>query len=542
MLKKIELQFMILAFAILILSLVLTASGYNAYKTWSSARTTTESNLIGEIRFNFLQGQYHIAELQQFLTDAALTGNADSKKEAQDHLKEANHHISEVGNLDLTLKTEAEEIQNLTTKLFEVGIKMISAYQKSGKEAGDKIMSQPESGLDAISDKLVSQMGTLSQRLEIKQNEMMNTVRTDQDFLVKLSITVTAIETLLILFAFLFILNRVRPLKSVIGHLTQDADLLQRISHSISTTADSLTSANTQQAAASQQTVASLDEIRSMIEKTVESAHRLLQNTGTSKEAVHAGRSSLQEVLNVMEQMQVDGQSLSRQIEEGNREISEIVQVISEIGDKTKIVNDIVFQTKLLSFNASVEAARAGESGKGFAVVAEEIGNLAQMSGSAASEISRILNVGIERAQHIIENSKHRTSQIISTNSNSIQKGIATTRICEESFGTIESQVSEVGIISSEISNALDEERIGVQEINKAVGELNAGTQSNMMAAQSNEQGSADLKSGVHSLLESIDSIQQALGLIDHPMPTDEFNNTVDIHFNTQNNRKKISA
>ncbi len=57
-----------------------------------------------------------------------------------------------------------------------------------------------------------------------------------------------------------------------------------------------------------------------------------------------------------------------------------------DIGDKTKVINDIVFQTKRLSFNASVEAARAGEHGKGFAVVAEEVGNLAQMSKDKVQE------------------------------------------------------------------------------------------------------------------------------------------------------------
>lgn len=85
------------------------------------------------------------------------------------------------------------------------------------------------------------------------------------------------------------------------------------------------------------------------------------------------------------------------QVADGNRKISEIVQVISEIGNKTKVINDIVFQTKLLSFNASVEAARAGEHGKGFAVVAEEVGNLAQMSGNAAKEISDMLNGSVSR-------------------------------------------------------------------------------------------------------------------------------------------------
>jgi methyl-accepting chemotaxis protein len=69
--------------------------------------------------------------------------------------------------------------------------------------------------------------------------------------------------------------------------------------------------------------------------------------------------------------------TLIEKVTDGNQQIVGIVGMIQEIGNKTKIINDIVFQTKLLSFNASVEAARAGEQGKGFAVVASEVGSLA---------------------------------------------------------------------------------------------------------------------------------------------------------------------
>lgn len=84
-----------------------------------------------------------------------------------------------------------------------------------------------------------------------------------------------------------------------------------------------------------------------------------------------------------------------------NRGLQDLVLLIGKIREKTKVIDEIVFQTRLLSFNASVEAARAGEHGKGFAVVAEEVGSLAQMSGSAAKEISAILAEGVSKAESL---------------------------------------------------------------------------------------------------------------------------------------------
>ncbi|NCQ16281.1 chemotaxis protein, partial [Candidatus Falkowbacteria bacterium] len=72
-------------------------------------------------------------------------------------------------------------------------------------------------------------------------------------------------------------------------------------------------------------------------------------------------------------------------ISESNQDIASLVFAIEEIAEKTKIIDDIVFQTKILSFNASVEAERAGEFGRGFSVVAQEVSNLAKMSGRAST-------------------------------------------------------------------------------------------------------------------------------------------------------------
>ena len=101
-----------------------------------------------------------------------------------------------------------------------------------------------------------------------------------------------------------------------------------------------------------------------------------------------------------------------QEIDRGRKEISTIVDMISDIGKRTQIINDIAFQTKLLSFNASVEAARAGEHGKGFSVVAEEVGKLAGMSGEAAKEITRLLNTNVQQARQMTEDSNSRITQL----------------------------------------------------------------------------------------------------------------------------------
>jgi methyl-accepting chemotaxis protein len=95
-----------------------------------------------------------------------------------------------------------------------------------------------------------------------------------------------------------------------------------------------------------------------------------------------------------------------------NENMADIVKSIAEIKTKTNVINDIVFQTKLLSFNASVEAARAGEHGKGFAVVAEEVGALAAMSGNASKEIAQLLDGSLSRVTVLADETKQRADGI----------------------------------------------------------------------------------------------------------------------------------
>jgi len=218
-----------------------------------------------------------------------------------------------------------------------------------------------------------------------------------------------------------------------------------------------------------------------------------------------------------MAEIDQNNADIMEQVNSSNAQFSEIVNVIQEIGNKTKVINDIVFQTKLLSFNASVEAARAGEHGKGFAVVAEEVGNLAQMSGSAAEEISGMLQDSIQKVEKIVSETKTKVEKIVFEGKEKVSVGASVARQCGEVLDEIVSNVSSVSHMAGEISSASQEQAQGVQEITKAMNQLDTVTQQN--AKTSNEVAGAaeelstladSLNGAVEQLLATIKGSEDA--------------------------------
>ena len=187
-------------------------------------------------------------------------------------------------------------------------------------------------------------------------------------------------------------------------------------------------------------------------------------------------------------------------INESNAKISEIVTVIADIGEKTKVINDIVFQTKLLSFNASVEAARAGEHGKGFAVVAEEVGNLAQMSGNAAHEISQMLGESIKKVETTVSETKLKIETLIWDGKSKVETGTHIAHQCGDVLDEITHNIISVTQMASEISTACREQAQGVHEITKAMNNLGQVTQNNASTSEESAESSKELSTQADTL------------------------------------------
>ncbi|MGK5085845.1 methyl-accepting chemotaxis protein, partial [Bdellovibrionota bacterium FG-1] len=209
--------------------------------------------------------------------------------------------------------------------------------------------------------------------------------------------------------------------------MKESGDQARLASEQVAAAAQALSEANVEQAAAIVETAASVTEVTSMIKNTAANAEESTVMATKANESAVLGAASAGEMSKAMVAIEKSYELITQQMAAGNAEINEIGKLIQTIGDKTKVINDIVFQTKLLSFNASVEAARAGEHGREFAIVAEEVGKLAAMSGAAAQEIRTLLDESIKKVQGMVAQSRQRVEQVTALGKSTVGDGVKST-------------------------------------------------------------------------------------------------------------------
>ncbi|ALS61673.1 methyl-accepting chemotaxis protein [Pandoraea norimbergensis] len=224
-----------------------------------------------------------------------------------------------------------------------------------------------------------------------------------------------------------------------------------------------LSSRTEQQAASLEETAASMEQLTGTVRQNMEHAHQANQLARQASEQTSAGDSAMAQVTDTM-----------RQIDAGSAKIREIIALI----------DGIAFQTNILALNAAVEAARAGEQGRGFAVVANEVRTLAQRSASAARDIKTLIETSAERSA--------AGSRIVGEAGAAMQE--------------IAGSVRRVTDIMAEISAASEEQTTGIDQVARAVTQMDEVTQQNAALV---EQASA----AAQSLAEQAESLKQAVAV-----------------------------
>lgn len=304
------------------------------------------------------------------------------------------------------------------------------------------------------------------------------------------------------------------PLKailSVANILNEAGNQVASAANEISSSSQDLSQAATEQASSLEETAASLEQITSMIAKSSESAKASAESSNDSHKKAEEGRGAVDQMLSSMDEISQSNEAILTQINESNRQMAEIVKVIQDIGTRTKVINEIVFQTKLLSFNASVEAARAGEHGKGFAVVAEEVGNLAQMSGNAAKEITEMLEASISKVENIVRDTQQKVETLIQNGKIKVEAGVEVAKQCSNVLNEIVQNVSRVSGFSQEIAQASNEQSQGVSEVNKAMNQLDTVTQQNAATSEQAASAAEELTAQADTLKVSIQDLMSVI-------------------------------
>lgn len=272
-----------------------------------------------------------------------------------------------------------------------------------------------------------------------------------------------------------------------------------------------LSDSSTQSAASLQETVSAVEEISAMVNKTAQTSRESMEISRKTSSSAENGSKNVEKLLQAISEISKSNDQVTQEIEKNNLEFNRIITLIEGISDKTKVINDIVFQTKLLSFNASVEAARAGEAGKGFAVVAEEVGSLAALSGKASQEIKQLLEKSIVEVKDILSRSKSKIDALANEGKIKVQNGVfqadETNKILKELSMNVDSLVQ----VFDSIVSASNEQAVGVKEISKAMQQLDHSTHKNTDIAHDVSQKTQEMDLQAKDVVHAADELNKII-------------------------------
>ena len=250
-------------------------------------------------------------------------------------------------------------------------------------------------------------------------------------------------------------------LSETVAEITASAKEVANAAAEISTSTTDLSQRTEEQAAGLEQTSASMEEIGATVRKNAENAQHANQLTAGARDVADKGGAVVASTVEAMSR-----------IEDSANKIADIIGVIDEIAR----------QTNLLALNAAVEAARAGDAGRGFAVVASEVRSLAQRSSQAAKDIK----------------------DLITNSSTQVKDGVDLVNRTGASLNEIVASIKSVADIVADIATASNEQATGIEQVNKALTQMDEVTQQNSALVEENAATAKTLESQSAAMSERV--------------------------------------
>nr|WP_265112839.1 methyl-accepting chemotaxis protein [Herbaspirillum sp. alder98] len=250
-------------------------------------------------------------------------------------------------------------------------------------------------------------------------------------------------------------------LRNIVGNVRTGTDTINTASTEIANGNLDLSARTEQQAGALEETASAMEQLTSTVKQNADNARQANQLAASASEVAEQGGTVVNQVVQTM-----------ASINDSSRKIVDIISVI----------DGIAFQTNILALNAAVEAARAGEQGRGFAVVASEVRSLAQRSAAAAKEIKSLIDDSVIKVG--------TGSELVSQAGRTMDEVVASVRRVTEVMG--------------EITAASSEQSTGIEEVNRAITQMDENTQQNAALVEQAAAAAQSLQEQAGKLTELV--------------------------------------
>jgi methyl-accepting chemotaxis protein-2 (aspartate sensor receptor) len=250
-------------------------------------------------------------------------------------------------------------------------------------------------------------------------------------------------------------------LSTVVGQVRSGAEHIANASGEISTGNLDLCSRTEQQAANLASTANSMQDLTETVRRNAGDAHEANQLAVNTSMVAQEGGRMVREVIDTMDTIKASS---------------------GKIGDIIGVIDGIAFQTNILALNAAVEAARAGEQGRGFAVVAGEVRTLAQRSAAAAKEIKALIVDSVSKVED--------GTKLVD------QAGMTMSEVVDS--------IRKVSDIVAEIASASGEQSTGIEQVNKAIADMDSSTQHNAALVEESAAAATALRDQADKLAEVV--------------------------------------
>ena len=463
--------------------------------TVGSVITMTNTSKMGEDIKVLIDNSFLLDRMQEM--QSAMTGTLLSVERWKDPLISAKDYedqfasITRLRDVNISNLRKYEERLNSPgygnspeeVVLFEAVQKYLLQYRESvakiierakevqGKANAAAAISRffDESGVIENRDRTFEDLGTLKALYEKEIDIATEQAISVSEALTGLALAVTLVVSVLGISIGIGLSRSISSVtQSIAKALLANSEYVSSSSKELAAGSQSLAAGSSEQAASVEQISASLEEISSMVKRNADNASQANELTEAAGAAVDATNRSMQRSL-----------AASEAIAQASNETFKIIKTIDEIA----------FQTNLLSLNAAVEAARAGEAGAGFAVVADEVRGLSMRSAEASKRTAELIEQTIEK----------------------VREGIDIFTATGKSIEDVVSQTHRVQQLVAQIASASDEQSKGIEQINRGVAEMEKVIQMN---AASSEESAASTQELHAQAIEMTDNVYRLEGYI----------------------------